>query len=340
MQGPVEITDNKKNRTVTISVPHYEYRGFVKSGVSFETFYSAQLLKDILELKGPGFFKDEIDRGEEPAYVANPAVSQLRRFAGNVTGRMLDFGCGCGASAINLARAFREIKVTGIDIDGRAVQIAVKRSQECGVGGRTEFLRVENASGLPFAGGSFENIMCSAVIEHLNPAEREQDLRELWRVLKPGGMLFINGTPNRLWPKDGHTSNLWLVPYMPAGLACAVARRFSKKVRGRTDEELIKMGIVGETYWAVLRMVGGRAAGAGVTELNRHNGFAVNDYFNDLLVKYDRDFSKKTIIRMIRDIYRIKSYFLKPLNLPVCAFFPYLAMCLQKKGIKGTDPFI
>jgi hypothetical protein len=45
----------------------------------------------------------------------------------------------------------------------------------------------------------------------------------MWRVLKTGGGLIINETPNKYFPIDKHTTGLWLVPWLPS----SIARRYA-----------------------------------------------------------------------------------------------------------------
>ena len=56
------------------------------------------------------------------------------------------------------------------------------------------------AEGLPFASGVFNKVLYCDVIEHLFPEMLEGQVRELHRVLQPGGLLILS-TPNlaRLW---------------------------------------------------------------------------------------------------------------------------------------------
>ena len=48
---------------------------------------------------------------------------------------------------------------------------------------------IGNAHALPFAGGTFEQVLCTEVLEHLVEPQRAVD--EMWRVLAPGGRLIL-----------------------------------------------------------------------------------------------------------------------------------------------------
>ena len=97
----------------------------------------------------------------------------------------------------------------------------------------------------------------SGVYEHLLPEVRARVMPKLWRALEPGGVLFVNQTPNRLYPLEAHTTNLPLVNYLPDALAWRFVRRFSKRIApGTTWESLLRGGIRGTTRGALLRSIG------------------------------------------------------------------------------------
>lgn len=123
--------------------------------------------------------------------------------------RVLDSGCGNGLSVDLLARA-------GFDAWGHDLSALRKwQWRECE---RRDRLSVADALRLPFADGSFDFAISSGVIEHLGVAEsggatyrvevlpsrevsRRDYVRELLRVVRPGGSLFIDA-PNGAFPID------------------------------------------------------------------------------------------------------------------------------------------
>ena len=102
--------------------------------------------------------------------------------------RVLEVGCGVGAELQILRRRFPQLHLTGLDFSES--QLAKAR----------ELLRAELAAGavelhecsayeLPFADASFDGVCLIWVLEHL--AEPVQALREVRRVLRPGGGLSV-----------------------------------------------------------------------------------------------------------------------------------------------------
>jgi ubiquinone/menaquinone biosynthesis C-methylase UbiE len=122
----------------------------------------------------------------EPRQLPDPRVD--RKFE-----RMLDAGCGDGRYLVALAaRPDRPQRVAGVDISERILDVARAATERAGL---TAELRRANLEALPFADGSFDLVLCTQVIEHLlDPA---LGLRELARVLAPGGMLVVSTDHDR-----------------------------------------------------------------------------------------------------------------------------------------------
>jgi hypothetical protein len=82
----------------------------------------------------------------------------------------------------------------------------------------------------------------------------------LWTNLLSDGVLFINQTPHRFWPIEGHTTGIPLLNYLPDQIAFKVARRWSKKDQsGDSWETMLRRGIRGATSSEIerhLRSVG------------------------------------------------------------------------------------
>lgn len=101
---------------------------------------------------------------------------------------VLDVACGSGYGASWLKRAGAK-KVVGADID----PAAIKRARDEFGAPEIDFLEMD-AVNLKFPDNSFEVVVSFETLEHLN--NQAQFIRELRRVLKPGGVLIIS-TPNK-----------------------------------------------------------------------------------------------------------------------------------------------
>jgi ubiquinone/menaquinone biosynthesis C-methylase UbiE len=96
-------------------------------------------------------------------------------------GDVLEVAPGPGFLAIEMARDSR-IRVTGLDISKTFVELARNNAAEEGV--RVDF-KLGNASAMPFADKSFDLLVCRAAFK--NFSEPERALKEMRRVLRPGG---------------------------------------------------------------------------------------------------------------------------------------------------------
>ena len=106
--------------------------------------------------------------------------------------RVLDMGCGGGRHAFALYRHGAD--VTALDMDAAelkdvaAMFAAMDEAGEVPPGARARAVR-GTAYGLPFADASFDRVIAAEVLEHL--PEDDRAMRELFRVLKPGGLIAV-----------------------------------------------------------------------------------------------------------------------------------------------------
>ena len=101
---------------------------------------------------------------------------------------ILDIGCGGGRTVSKLAAMATEGKVSGIDHSAESVAMAMRTNQQWIDSGRVE-VREASVSRLPFSEGAFDVI--TAVETHFWWPALPTDLREVLRVLKPGGRLIL-----------------------------------------------------------------------------------------------------------------------------------------------------
>jgi SAM-dependent methyltransferase len=103
--------------------------------------------------------------------------------------RVLDAGCGYGRNLVHLLREGCEI--FALDQDAKAVDHVRQLSAALSTGLSGEHFQVAPIEQMPFADGIADVVMCSSVLHFARDEEHFRSmLAELWRVLKPGGMLF------------------------------------------------------------------------------------------------------------------------------------------------------
>ena len=102
---------------------------------------------------------------------------------------MLDAGCGYGRNLVHLLRQGYE--VFALDADPKGVEHVGHRVASLGAGLPAENFQVGLIEQMPFPEAFADVVMCSAVLHFARDEDHfRKMLSELWRVLKPGGMLF------------------------------------------------------------------------------------------------------------------------------------------------------
>jgi ubiquinone/menaquinone biosynthesis C-methylase UbiE len=156
--------------------------------------------------KGPmdGWVARAYDRGVQAAFreIFPRLVADLLDEMRGVR-RALDVGCGPGQFTILAAEALPDTEVWGIDLAPTMIELARRHASESSAAGRLHF-EVGDAEKLPFPDRHFDAVLSSGSIKHWpDPAA---GLREIHRVLAPGGRAFI-GEMNRLAPPEAIAAN-------------------------------------------------------------------------------------------------------------------------------------
>lgn len=136
--------------------------------------------------------------------------------------KVLDYGCGIGFNIYYFAKVFPDI--VGIDNDKPSVEIACKLLKKLSC---NKIVLHYDGKKLPFKSGVFDIVNAADVWEHVeNPHIM---LKEIHRVLKPDGILYITN-PNRLWPIETHYK-LPFLSYFPAPIANLYVRTMDRADR-------------------------------------------------------------------------------------------------------------
>ena len=102
--------------------------------------------------------------------------------------RVLDVGCGTGTLPVLIKRLYPSVDVSALDPDPRALARARRKAKRAGVSIRFE-RGFADATGYPDA--TFDRVFSSMMFHHLEAQDKEPALREMRRVLAPGGRLEL-----------------------------------------------------------------------------------------------------------------------------------------------------
>ena len=205
-------------------------------------------------LTGNETFKDIRIAGGDTAVPMAMAkrLDTIRPFLAGRRGRFLDCGCGSGSYVAAIQRQFN-LDVHGVEHDAGKVRAA---SEKPGLKGR---IQQGDLQDLDQPDNSWDFAMLNEVLEHV-PDDRAA-FREVFRVLKPGGLLFLF-SPNRWFPFETH-GVYWKgsgkpvphwVPFIPYLPVSAGQKFFRYWARNYWPSELARMSresgfrIVGSSY--------------------------------------------------------------------------------------------
>jgi ubiquinone/menaquinone biosynthesis C-methylase UbiE len=118
---------------------------------------------------------------------------------------VLDLGCGTGTLAIMIKQSNPEAMVTGLDGDPKVLEIARSKAVRAGLN-----LKLDQgmAYQLPYPDSSFDRVLSSLVFHHLESDDKRKTMREVYRILRPGGEFYLLdlGRPHKMY---GHILSIW-----------------------------------------------------------------------------------------------------------------------------------
>jgi ubiquinone/menaquinone biosynthesis C-methylase UbiE len=157
----------------------------------------------------------------EPLWHAQLAEAQatLLALASPAPGeQVLDIACGTGLVAFDVARAVGlHGHVLGVDLSGRMLEVARHRAVELQIS-NCAFVRMD-AEALALPDASFDLVLCALGLMYM--PDPEQALREIWRVLRPGGRVGL-----AVWGERSRCGWSALFPIVDAEVAGEVCPLF------------------------------------------------------------------------------------------------------------------
>ena len=118
-------------------------------------------------------------------------IPPITRFVHEVGGadrvRLLDVACGTGRTLHQLAVTHPAMRLTGVDLSPAYVRTARRRLEKIA----ELTLAVENAEALPWVDAAFDVVTSVYLFHELPSNARRNVVREMFRVIRPGGLVVI-----------------------------------------------------------------------------------------------------------------------------------------------------
>lgn len=168
--------------------------------------------------------------------------------------KILDVGCGDGYYLHLLCSLRKDIHLTGLDIDSRAI-LSARRNLRTK---KIKLIEADIEKRLPFRKNSFNKVIMSEVAEHLS--DDVKGLSEVYRVLKPGGTLCLS-VPNKnysfLWDPISWFLEEYLNTHIKKGFWAGIWNQHNRlydeeEIRDRLAEVGFKsLDLRSVTYWCL-----------------------------------------------------------------------------------------
>ena len=114
--------------------------------------------------------------------------------------RVLEIGCGTGNLSVLVKRRHPDVDVVALDPDPRALARAARKAERQGLP-----LQLDRgfAHALDYPDQHFDSVLSALMFHHLEPEQKPAALREVGRVLRPGGSLYLVDFGGTEDPSDG-----------------------------------------------------------------------------------------------------------------------------------------
>jgi 2-polyprenyl-3-methyl-5-hydroxy-6-metoxy-1,4-benzoquinol methylase len=119
--------------------------------------------------------------------VMAPGIVKYLKTTGLLKGKVLDYGCGAGHLLQEMIKV-DHIELYGLDFSEDSITATQQRTLNAPA---VKQLVIANKLPSPFSNNTFDTITLIETIEHLQDAKLHETFNELYRLLKPGGKLFV-----------------------------------------------------------------------------------------------------------------------------------------------------
>lgn len=220
---------------------------------------------------------------------------------------VLDIGCGAGGKSLYYAKCGAS-HVYGVDVVAEYEQESAALAKELGLTDKFTFLLCD-AKSMPYEDNFFDTVIMNDAMEHVDCPE--EILREIKRVLRPGGKVYINFPPYN-HPFGAHLSDAINIPW--------VHMFFSEKTLIKSYKKLVSSLPDGE------RRIKFR--------ISEKNGKEYFSYINKMTLKrFKKILKSENITPVYYNEIPLRKILTIPARLPLFKeMFVKMAVCIIEKG--------
>ena len=123
--------------------------------------------------------------GVDSFYFAEMKVRLLQSVEKNTELKVLDIGCGDGATELFMQQYFSKWKINGIDVSEKSIQVAEERKLP------NASFSLYNGTHVILPDQSIDIVFIAGVLHHVDFSLHQTIIKEIYRVLKVGGRLYL-----------------------------------------------------------------------------------------------------------------------------------------------------
>ncbi len=150
---------------------------------------------------------DSMDHTEVNRLFVDDLLQAAQRFGVSLVDVVLDVGTGTAQIPVELCSRDSSYRVLGIDLASAMLDLGMNNVDAAGLREQIQLQQVD-AKQLPFPDDAFICVMSNSIVHHI--PEPAVVLREMWRVVRPGGMVFVR---DLMRPPDERTLNHLVTAY-------------------------------------------------------------------------------------------------------------------------------